>query len=305
MKMISIKQTLLGLLCAGVLVSAGTLQAQPGTTTPGTVSPTTEDPTRNPKPGMPTPTDPNPIPTPTSPNPDPTAPTSPTAEPTERAPSAVRTDTGTETKPMPAAQMKQIKTTIQKIRAINATEIEAGKLAQETGTSPEVKDYGRQLVEDHQTSDKKLVEFANKHDVMVTGTKSAAEKAATGTTPTTGTTAAGPDVPEPAPLDAEGKKTLAKLRAAKADKFDKVFAKTMATGHQKALTLIKSSQNKIKHEEFGTVLGEIQSSVERHLDHAKKLEAEGPRSEVPSDEPPTRQGLRPAATPPTPPSPTP
>ena len=77
--------------------------------------------------------------------------------------------------------MKQIKTATQKIRMINATEIAAGRLAQEKGTSDEVKDFGRKLVEDHQTADKKLVEFANKHNIMLTGGSSERPASSTGT----------------------------------------------------------------------------------------------------------------------------
>jgi uncharacterized protein (DUF305 family) len=107
---------------------------------------------------------------------------------------------------------------------------------------------------------------------------------------------------EPMALDAEGKKTLAKLHGLTGAKFDKQFATTMVQGHTKALALIKSAKSKVKDDEFTSVLSDIQSSVENHLDHAKKL-AKGnsnARSAAPAEEPPTRQGRRPASTPPLP-----
>ena len=296
MNRISLQKTLLGVMCAGVLgyVSGeATAQVQPPgnpETTPGTVSPSTEG--RNPQPGTPTPG------SPTNPT-DPTAPANPSApgttpEPTERAPSAVRTETDMDKVPLDPADMKQIKTATQKLRTINATEIAAGELAQENGISQEVKDYGRKLVEDHQNADRKLVEFATKHDVILTGSAGSQEATRAGT----GTAAAGQ--PPPAPLDAEGKKALSKLRAAKGDKFDKTFATTMVTGHQKALNLIKTSKEKIKNEEFDSMLSDFQSTFEQHLDHAKQLTSSSASSATTGDEESTRQGRRPASTPPLP-----
>ena len=72
----------------------------------------------------------------------------------------------------------------------------------------------------------------------------------------------------------------------------------MVTGHQKALSLIKSSKNKIKNEEFDSVLSDIQSPVEQHLEHAKMLSGQGALPRPPPTDEPTRQGHRPAATPP-------
>ena len=85
MKMTSVRKTLLGVMCAGVLGYGGGRRAgRRATEPPGTVSPNTEDPNRtpNPMPGSPTnPTDP------TAPG-NPTSPEGTTAEPIQRAPSA-------------------------------------------------------------------------------------------------------------------------------------------------------------------------------------------------------------------------
>jgi putative membrane protein len=286
MKRISLQKALLGAMCAGVLgyTFIQTAQAQPEPPPPGTASPGTEDPTRTQTPGTRTPG------SPTEPV-DPTAPPSPSApspEPTERAPSAMPAEAE---KPLDRADMNQIKTATQKLRAINAAEIAAGELAQENGMSQEVKDYGRMLVEDHQAADKNLVEFATKHDVTLAGSAGSQEATRAGT---------GTDVgqPPPAALDAEGKKMMSKLRAAKGEKFDKTFASAMVTAHQKALNLIKTSKDKIKNEEFDSMLSDFQSTFGKHLDHAKQLSNDTARSSATTGEDEsTRQGRRPTSTP--------
>ena len=48
------------------------------------------------------------------------------------------------------------------LHQVNQAEINAGKLAQQQGTSQDVKDYGRMLVEDHTKADQTLTDVAKK-----------------------------------------------------------------------------------------------------------------------------------------------
>jgi putative membrane protein len=156
-----------------------------------------------------------------------------------------------------------------------------------------VKSFGKMLVEDHQKADQKVVELAAKYNVVLPGAMPLPDKSksAGGEMPTTG------EAPPPVTLDAEGKKIAAKFRVLRGTKFDREFATKMAEGHQKALDLIKGARDKIGNDDFKSVLGDIQASVENHLEHAKKLQAGlGAKAAVPAEEP-TRAGRRPPPTP--------
>jgi predicted outer membrane protein len=171
------------------------------------------------------------------------------------------------------------------VREVNALEIAAGKLAQERAGSEEVKAFGRELVVDHQTADRKVVEFATKQDLTLTGSAPVGR---------------GEEMtaPPPVALDAEAKQKLAKLRAQKGAKFDRDFAAAMTKGHKETLALLNTAKDKVNNDGFDSLLTDIQASVERHLDHAQKLqESTAGQSAVPSGERAV-QGRRPPPTPP-------
>jgi putative membrane protein len=199
-----------------------------------------------------------------------------------------------------AAELPLAQKALNDIRKVNALEIEVGKLAQERGSSEEVKSFGKELVEDHQNADKKLVEFAMKNNVVLTGSTAAAgSERPTGLPserdrPTgTGTAAAVDGNPPPVALDAKGKKEVAQLRAARGARFDRAFINAMVKGHTEAIDLLKSSKDKVNHGEFDSLLNDIQSSVEKHLEHAKQLQATSAgRAAAPAEER-TMQGRRP------------
>jgi putative membrane protein len=203
---------------------------------------------------------------PGTPNPGtPSATTPPAAEPM-----AVRTE-------LAGDQKEAARQALSDVREVNALEIAAGKLAQERAGSDEVKAFGRELMEDHQTADTKVVEFATKNDLTLTGTTA-----------------------QPVALDAEAKQKLAKLRALKGAKFDREFAAAMTKGHKEALALLNTAKDKVDNAGFDSLLTDIQASVERHLDHAMKLqESTAGQAAVPSGERAV-QGRRPPPTPPPP-----
>jgi hypothetical protein len=129
------------------------------------------------------------------------------------------------------------------------------------------------------------VEFATKQNVPLTATPPAA-----------GT--AGDQSPPPVALDAKGKQKLASLRSLRGAKFDRGFVSAMAQGHQEALDLLKAAKDKVDHDGFDALTTDLQGPVEKHLEHARQLQAEStsPRAAAPGQER-SVQGRRPPPPP--------
>jgi predicted outer membrane protein len=68
---------------------------------------------------------------------------------------------------MPAAEAQQARRVLTELRQHNAKEIEAGKLASMRAQSENVREFGQRLVQDHQEADKKIIEFAREHNLML------------------------------------------------------------------------------------------------------------------------------------------
>ncbi|MHA6719038.1 DUF4142 domain-containing protein [Sphingomonas sp. RS6] len=97
--------------------------------------------------------------------------------------------------------------------ASDAYEIEAGKLAQQKATTDELKDFGREMVEDHSDSTEKL--------------KAAAAQATPAITPA------------PA-MNAEQEANLEALRSATGSAFDTAYKTQQTAAHEKALTALRA-----------------------------------------------------------------
>lgn len=92
------------------------------------------------------------------------------------------------------------------------TEVKAGQLAEEKGTTDEVKAFGKKMVDDHTEAGDKLKTLA--------ATKSVAL---------------------PMDLDAEHKATIAKLNAASGPAFDTAFEQAMVKGHKATIAVFETA----------------------------------------------------------------
>jgi putative membrane protein len=146
--------------------------------------------------------------------------------------------------PAPANQMAATPTDAASFAAAVAAsdlfEIESGRLAQNKGTTAEVKTFGSQLVADHTKSTADL--------------KTAAAKASPAVTVT------------PA-LDAEKQGMMAQLQAASGAEFDRLFVQLQGTAHRKTLATLQAyasggDQQPLK--DFATTASKV---VEQHIAH--------------------------------------
>jgi putative membrane protein len=112
---------------------------------------------------------------------------------------------------------------LMKLHAINAAEMEVGKLAQDKGQTPEVKSFGKMLAEDHEKADAKVAALARKEGLMLE--------------------------PKAEPTDVKDLKTKLKqmgdgLKAATGAQFDRTFADDMVQGHDEAIKLVEDAQKR-------------------------------------------------------------
>ena len=295
-------QALAGVFALGV----GTAVAAPETTRPA-------DPSQPTRPSAGT-TAPTPTPTPGSPTATPGTTTgSPSGTmgsppPTGTAGSTVAAPAGT----MSAKESKQAKRVLTDIHNVNALEITLGRLAQTKAESQPVKDYAQMMITEHEAADKKVMDFANANNIMLssmssttttrgtdaatrtgmgpgatgahgaTGTGTAGTTAGTNPAAGTGNTPSTATPPTsdvtPVELTAADQRTVSKLEKLEGAKFEKAYLTEMVRGHQKTLGKLKGAEKSAKNAELKALLGDISSSVQMHLDKAKELQRAGSAS---------------------------
>jgi len=125
---------------------------------------------------------------------------------------------------------------------INLAEIEIGKLAQTKSTNPEVKKFGKMLVDEHTKSASEV---------------SALAKAKNFTLPTS--------------LTEEGQEEYNKLNEKSGVDFDKKFADMMIDGHEKAIKKLDKAAKDANDQEVRTWASTNIAGLTAHLEHAKLL----------------------------------
>ncbi|WDF65262.1 DUF4142 domain-containing protein [Flavobacterium sp. KACC 22763] len=125
---------------------------------------------------------------------------------------------------------------------INLAEIEIGKLAQTKSTNPEVKKFGKMLVDEHTKSASEV---------------SALAKAKNFTLPTS--------------LTEEGQEEYNKLNEKSGIDFDKKFADMMIDGHEKAIKKLDKAAKDANDQEVRTWASTNIAGLTAHLEHAKLL----------------------------------
>lgn len=123
-----------------------------------------------------------------------------------------------------------------KLHAVNQRETEAGKLAQEKGTSAEMKAYGKMLVVDHTEAERKVAALARRErvDLAVTGT---------------------PDLPEIPP----------------GPDFDRKLARQTLIDHQQAIAQVTAARDQTDDPDLRALLTDLLPVLERHEQAAKGI----------------------------------
>lgn len=120
-------------------------------------------------------------------------------------------------------------------------EVQAGELAAQKATSPDVKSFAQQMVTDHSKMGEAL-------------------KTAAGTTPL------------PTKLDAKHTKELAALKSASAADFDALYLKQQLDAHQKAVALLKAESTKGDDPALKSFAATNLPTLQHHLEMVQALE---------------------------------
>jgi len=125
---------------------------------------------------------------------------------------------------------------------INLAEIELGKLAQTKSTNPEVKKFGKMMVDEHTKAASEV---------------SALAKAKNFTLPTS--------------LTEDGQEEYNKLNEKSGVDFDKKYVSMMVDGHEKAIKKLEDASEKATDAEVKTWASNSIPVITTHLQHAKSL----------------------------------
>ena len=125
-------------------------------------------------------------------------------------------------------------------------EVRMGKLAQERGQSDAVKQYGKRLEADHSKANEQLMAIAQKNGVTL-----------------------------PTSLDKKHMGHVDKLSKAKAENFDRDFAKQMVDDHQKDIKKFKHIADKVDNAELKQFASQTVPVLEEHLAMARDLTGKG------------------------------
>jgi putative membrane protein len=153
------------------------------------------------------------------------------------------TATGTKTTDTKTTDTKTTRTeteALNRLHQANQDEIALGKLAQDKAESDQGKQLGKDLVNDHQDADKKVADFAKKHDIQLTDVQPDQHK-------------------------------LQKLQGLTGPDFDHQFGQMMVTSHTKAIDLVKKARSQTTDSEFRDLLDGILPKLQQHQSMAKAM----------------------------------
>lgn len=144
--------------------------------------------------------------------------------------------------------------------AVNQSEIEAGRLASTKARNGDVKDYARDMVDDHQKALQELQEIGRKNSWtmpdstgMMAGTPS-------------GTLAA-----NLTQLQQSHQAAMTTLRGATGAAFDRAYIDGQVAAHQQALEVLRQHATSLQNTELRDKITDIQKDVEDHLKRAQEI----------------------------------
>jgi putative membrane protein len=124
----------------------------------------------------------------------------------------------------------------------NVTEIEAGELAANKGTSDAVKKLGQMMAEQHSAARSKVEALAKRKNVEL-----------------------------PKEISAQQKDMLEKLQAAEGPRFDQEYVAEMVKAHEKTVEMLNAEIESGQDADTKALAQELLPTVESHLSEAKRL----------------------------------
>jgi|GEM_PF-1452888 len=139
-----------------------------------------------------------------------------------------------------------------KLHMTNQEEIKMGKLAQSNSSSPEVKAYGKRLINDHQQVDRKLYDLAASERIMLSNPPVAMN-----------------DQEKQEMKDSHEK--MDHLSTLKGAEFDREFRRAMIDDHKKDVTELKDTVPQLTSERERNFIQSVIPTIQKHQEMAMKL----------------------------------
>lgn len=140
-------------------------------------------------------------------------------------------------------------------------EVELGQLAEQNGQSPEVKAFGKRMVDDHSKANDQLKQLAEQKGVAL-----------------------------PTSLNAQDQATKNRLSKLQGAAFDKAYMQDMVTDHKKDVAEFQR-ESKVAHDpELKSWAGQTLPTLQSHLQEAEKISGSGTAAMGKSDNGMTAQG---------------
>lgn len=175
------------------------------------------------------------------------------------------------------AQKQLEEETLAKLHLINQHEMQAGQLAQQRGQSPEVRNYGQTLNNDHQQLDGYVISFVERNNIPLQREENGAGAASPKTQA------------ELKKMRQEQQAHAQHLQSTSDAQFDREFVRTMVKGHQQAIQLVRTAQNQAKDTEFKSFLADTLPVLKKHLEIAQGLQHPADQTSKTSDTPSKNQ----------------
>lgn len=145
------------------------------------------------------------------------------------------------------------------LHQVNQIEVQAGRLAQQNGSGPRVRRYGRTLIREHRRADQQLRQYARSSQIDVE---------------------ASPPVAAAAELNA-ARKRLHNLQSLHGSVFDQDFADVTIQANKRTLRLVNSGRRQTADRRLKAMLGQVASQLRQHQQTAGELVARASRQRAP------------------------
>ena len=122
-------------------------------------------------------------------------------------------------------------------------EVKLGQLAEEKGSSPAVKNFGRRMVQDHSKANNELKDVTSKENI-----------------------------PLPNEMDKSDQATYDRLSKLSGDAFDRAYARDMVKDHSKDVSEFQKEAKNGKDESIKNFAAQTLPTLQNHLDQARQME---------------------------------
>jgi putative membrane protein len=146
---------------------------------------------------------------------------------------------------------KKLQAGLEKLHAGNQAEIQSGKLAEQSASSPDVKAFGQRMVTDHGQNDQQLTSIAQTMGVSLQG--KTYQKTAK-----------------------NAQKMAGKLKGKTGAAFDKAYIDAMVKDHEKDSKEVKKLASRARKDgqtELAGFLDQTESTMQSHLSEAKRVQS--------------------------------